>query len=593
MVGKRVQRRLAAILTADVVGYSRLMSDDETGTLAKLKAHRELVIDPAIAEHGGRVVKLMGDGMLVEFASAVDALECAVAIQGGMTARNADLEPNQRIVLRIGINVGDVIVENDDIYGDGVNVAARLEPLAAAGGICISGTVHDQVAGKIAQTPVYMGEQALKNIEKPVRAYRIQPDAAVVASGAAGVGFESLSLDFLPPERPSVAIPPFKSMGSDPEQEYLADGIRLGIQSTLVQLSGLFLVDAPALNAYRGRDPAPATVASELDVGYVLEGAVQQVGNRVRATVQLTDVAEKRTMWAERYDRLLDDTFRLQDEISREVVSSLCVSLLRNELGRSWVGKLNGPEAREYFCRGISHMYKGTADDNATAREMFERLYQIDPESVAGPSNVSLTHWVDAFFGWSDDAEDSIASAARWALRAVEYTDNNGLGHTVLGHLRLLERRYDEALAISAKAVKLRTNCSLAHGLLGSVLNYCGDSPGAVKSVRNALQLSRVYPVWLLNWLAAAYRDSGQVDLSIPVAKEAVRLDPDDKEARLILCSDYTMTANLEEARKTADKILTREPTFRISAYARKHPYKNQASLDRVVDALREAGLPE
>jgi adenylate cyclase len=591
---RRVQRRLAAIVTADVVGYSRLMSEDETGTLANLKRCREAIIAPTITEHGGRTLKLMGDGMLVEFGSAVDALECAVAIQRGMATRNADVERNRRIFLRIGINVGDVIVEDDDLYGDGVNVAARLETLASAGGICISGTVHDQVAGKIAQTPVYMGKQALKNIEKPVRAYRIQADdAVVVAEESGGASVEALTLDFLPPERPSVAIVPFKSMGADPEQAYLADGIRLGIQSTLVQLSGLFLVNAPAMNAYRGQDVTPGLVGSELDVRYVLEGAVQKAGNRVRATVQLTDVAAKATIWAERYDRLLDDVFDLQDEISREVVSSLSVRLFSSDIDPTSFGKLSGSEAREYFCRGISHLYKGTPEDNVVARETFEKLFRVEPRSVLGPSNVSVTHWVDAFFGWSDNTKESIERATEWAERALEYAENNGLGHTVLGHLQLLERRYEEALAISAKGVQLRPNCPMAHGLLGSVLNYYGDPQGAVKSLRNALGLSRVYPVWLINLLAAAYRDSGQVDLSIPAAKEAARLDPDDNEARLILCSDYAMTANLEEARTTAEKILAREPSFGISAYARKHPYKNHASLDRVVEALREAGLPD
>ena len=595
MPEERVRRRLAAILAADVVGYSRLMRADEEDTLARLKTLRAEAIDPKITAHGGRIVKLMGDGALVEFSSVVDAVRCAVEIQRALAERNAELAEEARIGLRIGINLGDIMVDQDDIYGDGVNVASRLESLADNGGICISGTVHDQVAGKFSETFEFMGEQALKNIEEPVRAYRVFTGerGSAALQTATAVAADTSGLEFSPPERPSVAILPFKSLGSDPDQDYLADGIRLGIQATLVQLSGLFLVNAPALNAYRDKDVSALAAGSELGVHYVLEGAVQQAGKRIRATVQLTDVAAKRTIWAERYDRILNDVFELQDEITREVISSLNVELLSNEIGRVWFGKLSSPQAREYNYRGLSHLYEGNKDDNAAARHMFEELTRVQPDSVLGPSNVSVTHWLDAFFGWTDPSAGSLEQAASWAKKAMEYKDNNGIGHAVFGHLQLLEGKYDEALAICTKGIELRSSCPLAHGLLGLVLNYSGDARAAIKRVREALQLERVYPAWMINVLATAYRDCGEVELSIPAAKEAMRLDPQNNDARLILCSDYNLAADPDRARHVAEEIITSNPAFRLSTYAKSQPYKNQAPLERVLEALREAGLPD
>ncbi|MBW8056339.1 MAG: hypothetical protein FVQ76_13705, partial [Nitrospira sp.] len=405
---------------------------------------------------------------------------------------------------RIGVNLGDVMVDGDDLLGDGVNVASRLEGLADAGGICISGTVYDQVSGKISQAFEFMGEQTLKNIEGPVRAYRIFTDR-----GKSETPARARALEFAPPDRPSVAILPFKSLGSDPDKDYIADGIRFGISASLVQLSGLFLVHAPVLNGYREKDVTAPSVGADLDVRYILEGAVQQAGNRVRVTVQLTDVDAKQTILAERYDRVLDDIFQLQDEVTREVISSLNIKLVTNETNRVWFGKLTSPEAQEFYYRGASHFYELNKDDNATARHLFEELYRVQPDSVVGPSYIAVSHWMDAFFDWTDPSVRSAELAATWAKKAMQYEDNNGIGHAVFGHLQLLEGKYDEALATCSKGAELRSSCPLAHGLLGLVLNYCGDAESAVKSVKEALQLEKVYPAWLIDILAAAYRDCG------------------------------------------------------------------------------------
>ena len=501
---------------------------------------------------------------------------------------------NSQLHFRIGLNLGDVIEDRGEIYGDGVNIAARLESLADPGGICVSDAIRSAVQKKLDLNYEEMGDQSLKNIEEPVRAYRILMDIRSSAiPGSTGAGSSSSLLEFSVPDRPSVAILPFKSLGSDPDQDYLADGIRLGIQATLVQLSGLFLVNAPALNTYRDSDATATSVGTELGVRYVLEGAVQQAGDRIRATIQLTDVDTKQAIWTERYDRIVNDVFKLQDEITREVISALSIKLIKTESYRVWFGKIASPEAREYFYRGSSYLYGGNLEDNALAREMYEGFYRVQPDSVIGPSNISITHWLDAFFNWTDNPDESIRQAAEWAKKAMQYDDNNGIGHAVYGHLLLLDGQYDEALTACSKGVELRASCPVAHGLMGLVLNYCGDARMAVKSLREALQLEKIYPAWMIDVLAVAYRDCGEVELSISAAKESMRLNPQKDEAQLILCSGYELAADHEQARSTADNIIASNPTFSLADYAKRQPYKHPAPLNRVIDALREAGLPE
>jgi len=589
----RLPRKLAAILYADVAGYSRLTGADEDATHKTLNKYLDL-FSQTIESHHGQVMHYAGDAILARFEAAVDALSCASIVQQQLAEYNEDLPENSQLHFRIGLNLGDVIEDRGEIYGDGVNIAARLESLANPGGICVSDAIRSAVQKKLDLNYEEMGDQSLKNIEEPVRAYRVLMDIRSSAiPGSTGAESSSSSLEFSVPDRPSVAILPFKSLGSDPDQDYLADGIRLGIQATLVQLSGLFLVNAPALNTYRDSDATATSVGTELGVRYVLEGAVQQAGDRIRATVQLTDVDTKQTIWAERYDRIVDDVFKLQDEITREVISALNIKLINAESYRVWFGKLASPEAREYFYRGSSYLYGGNKEDNALARQMYEELYRVQPDSVIGPSNISVTHWLDAFFNWTDNPDESIRQAAEWAKKAMQYDDNNGIGHAVYGHLQLLDGQYDEALTTCEKGVELRTSCPLAHGLMGLVLNYCGDARRAVKSLREALQLEKIYPPWMINVLAAAYRDCGEVELSISAAKESMRLNPQKDDAQLILCSDYKLAADHEQARSAADNIIASNPTFSLADFAKRQPYKHPAPLNRVIEALRDAGLPE
>jgi adenylate cyclase len=592
-VEERLPRKLAVILYADAAGYSRLTGNDEDATHRVLSEYLDRIAQ-TISGHNGKVMHFAGDAVLAKFDAVVDAISSATDIQNQLASQNEKLLDERRVYFRIGINLGDVIEDRGDIYGDGVNIAARLESLAYPGGICISEAVRSAIKKKFDLRYEELGEQVLKNIEEPVRAYQvIVPSIHNVVSEPAYNSSGTSSLKFALPDRPSIAILPFKNQGADKDKDYLADGIRLGIQASMVQLSGLFLINVRALNDYRGREVSAEEAGNELGVKYILDGTVQQSGNRVRAVVQLTDVKSGQAIWAETYDRIWDDVFELQDEITREVISSLNIKLLNREISRIWDKKLVNLEAHQYFYRGLSSLYEGTRENNTVAREMFEEMYRLQPDSVMGPSNIAVTHWLDAFFNWSDSQPDSYAQAEEWAIKAIEYEDNNGLGHAVLGHLQLLHGDYEEAIKTSSKSVELRSSCPLAHGLLGVVLNYSGDARAAVRSIREALHLQRVYPPWLINFLATAYRDCGEVELSITAAEESLRLNPQRNDAELILCADYNLAADHNQARSTAEQIITSNPSFSLASYAKRQPYKDQKQLNRIIGALREAGLPE
>ena len=592
-MGKSLPRKLVAILYADVAGYSRLTGQDEDATHRSLSEYLDL-IEQVISSHNGKVMHYAGDAVLAKFDAVVDALSSATDIQIQLASKNEELPDERKVYFRIGVNLGDVIEDRGDIYGDGVNIAARLESLAYPGGICISEAVRSAIKKKFDLQFEEMGEQILKNIEEPVRAYRVLIRTLTqMAADSGNAVFEVPTLDFALSDRPTIGILPFKSLGTDPDKDYLADGIRLGIQATLVQLSGVFLINAPALNSYRDKEVSPQAAGKDLGVNYILDGAVQQAGNRIRATVHLTDVKSGQALWAETYDRVLDDVFELQDEITNEVISSLHIKLLSSQIGRVWSKKLVTSEALQCFYRAMSSLYEGTKEDNATARQMFEELYRLEPDSVLGPSNLAFTHWVDAFFNWSDSQSESYAQAEKWAEKSVEYEDNNGLGHAVLGHLRLLQGDFDEALKTCSKSVELRSSCPLAHGLMGIVHNYSGDSRAAIRSIREALQLQRVYPPWLINFLATAYRDCGEVKLSITAAEESLKLKPRKNDAELILCAGYELAEDHHKALSSAERIIAGDPLFSLASYAKSQPYKDPSQLDRVIAALRKAGLPE
>jgi adenylate cyclase len=557
-------------------------------TLAALKAHRKELIDREIAKHGGRLVSTSGDGALVEFPSVVAAVECAVAIQQGMGERNRNVPRDQRIDFRVGINLDEVIVDGNDILGDGVNVAARLETFAEPGTVCISGSVFGHVKNRLDLSFEDLGDQQFKNIAEPVHTFRIRCAEAGFPYADFFATCESLPL----PKKPSIAIMPFANLSGDPAQDYLADGLRLDIQAALVKASGLFLIAPNTVARFRNAEISAQDAGRQMGVRYVLEGAVRRSGQRIRTTVELTDIIARQIVWAEQYDRVLDDGLAVQDEITAEVLKALDVKLAS---GEKWLlhSTLKSLEALDFFYRGLSRFYAGTKDDNAAAREMFEHVARLQPDSAVGPAYLCFTHWVDAFRGWSDSKEGSLTQAARWAERALKHTHSNGLAHIVLASIDLLKRRHDDALANCYKAVDLRPNCPTANSYLANVLHYCGRPAEAVTKLKEAIRITPVYPPWYMSLLAAAYRESGQVGQSIIAARHGIQLNPGDLEPRVTLCSDYVLAGQSQQARGAAQEIVAIDPTFSTGRYVATQPYKEEQTLKRLTDSLREAGLPE
>jgi TolB-like protein len=397
----------------------------------------------------------------------------------------------------------------------------------------------------------------------------------------------------LPPsEKPSIAILPFANLSGDPEQDYLAEGLRLDIQATLVHASGLFLIAPATVARYRGGATPADQAGRELGVRYVLQGAVRRSGGRIRVTAELTDVIARQIVWAERYDRVLEDGFDVQDEIVAEVLKGLDVRLASGErwLLHSSIGSL---QALDVFYRALSRFYAGTKDDNAAAREAFEALARLQPDSAVGPAYLCFTHWVDAFRGWTDSKERSLAEAEAWAKKSVSIRGDNGLPHIVLASVHLLNRRHDEALAECYRAVQLRPNCPTANCYLANILHYCGRSDEAIARVQEAIRITPVYPPWYLTVLAAAYRDSGEFEQSIAAAERGLGMSPGDRDLKLVLCSAFSLAGQPQRARPLVREVVAAEPAFSVRSYLESQAYQDAATLQRLAESLRQAGLPE
>ena len=437
VVEERLQRRLAAILSADVVGYSRLMGLDEAGTLFRLNALRREVIDPTIAAHSGRIVKLMGDGVLVEFASAVEAVTCAIEIQRRLRERDAGDSDSNRIQFRIGINVGDIIIEDGDILGDGVNIAARIEGVAEPGGISISEDTWRQVQGKVAANFVDSGEQTLKNIARPLRVYRLDQASAATISSAAPRTVPAQS------DKPSIAVLAFNNMSGDPEQEYFSDGISEDIITDLSKLSELHVIARNSTFTYKGKPVDVKQVGRELGVGYVLEGSVRKAGNRVRVTGQLIDAASGAHVWADRFDRDLTDIFAVQDELTREIIAALKVKLTSEQKGRLSRKTTIDVEAYNFFLRGREKALLQTKSSNAEARALLERAIAISPNFAAAYAFIAFTRLNDYIVGRGEAGEQSLQTGLELARRAVAMDDEDPFAHFVLSVVSIWRRDYE------------------------------------------------------------------------------------------------------------------------------------------------------
>src|SRR5713226_3157102 len=618
-----IERRLAAILSADVKGYSRLMGADEVATIRTLTVYRE-VMGALIQQHRGRVVDAPGDNLLAEFASVVDAVQCAVRTQQELKIRNADLPPDRRMEFRIGINLGDVIVEGERIYGDGVNIAARLESLAEAGGICISGMVYDQVETKLAFNYESLGEQAVKNIAKPVRVYRVRMDEMATSAGEAPVLrpfgaaqdrqaqheriptpvalSPSTSLrtalsksdphaPALPlPDKPSIAVLPFANMSSDPEQEYFSDGITEDLITDLSKLSGLFVISRNSVNLYKGKAVKPAQVSQELGVRYVLEGSIRKAGKRVRITAQLVDATTGYHVWADRYDRDLQDIFALQDEVTQKIVAALEVKLTEGEQKRLGRPLTNNIEAYDYYLRGLDCHTYATEEANARARQMFAKAVELDQQFAAAYACLGWAYFDQWSLGWSQDLQ-TLEQAFALAQQAIAVDPLLPDGHRLLGIVYLWKKQYELAIAEVERALALDPNHADAYVALGDILNWAGRAEETVPLVEKAMRLNPQYPIWYLWRLGHAHYLTGRYEEAIATFRRVLARNPDFLPAHAYLAVIHSESGREEDAQSEGAEFLRLSPQLSLDALRQRLPYKDPAVLERVLTAARKVGL--
>ncbi len=580
MENQRTERKLAAILAADVVGYSRLMSNDEEGTLRRLKAHLGELVEPHIAAHRGRIVKRMGDGLLVDFPSAVEAVRCAVAIQAGMADRNRAAGDDSRIEFRIGINLGDVIIEGDDIYGDGVNIAARLESLADPGAIFVSRAVRDSVRDKLGIVLEDLGEKPVKNIARPVRVFRIGR-----ANDARARSLPAM------PDKPSIAVLPFANMSGDAEQEYFSDGISEDLITDLSKVSALFVIARNSSFTYKGRSVKVQEIGRELGVRFVLEGSIRKAGNRVRITAQLVDASSGGHLWADRFDRELTDIFATQDEVVQKIVGALAVKLTQRETELLRRGTRN-IEAYECWLRAREQLTRGTRESVAQARILHRRALEIDPAFAApyaGLTFVTLAEYINA---WTGDPEAALQEAEGCAQRAIELDDREPAGHVALGNALVWRRRHDDALAQLRRAVDLDRNYAQGHALVAMALVYAGRAAEALEPFATTMRLDPHYPNILLHLVAQAHFSLGQYEVAAAHLLDRIARNPDTDASRMFLAACYGHLGRTEEARAAWAALLEVNPDFSLAQRAAVLPYKDPADFQRVVDGLAKAGLP-
>jgi adenylate cyclase len=577
------ERKLAAILAADVAGYSRLMGLDEEGTLHELKGHLVELIEPRINTHRGRIVKRTGDGLLVDFASAVEAVRCAVAIQAGMAERNRATPEDSRIEFRIGINLGDVMLEGDDIYGDGVNIAARLEQIAEPGTIFVSRAVRDSVRDKLDVTLEDLGERPVKNIAKPVRVFRITAGERVARSAASAPAV---------PEKPSLAVLPFDNMSGDAEQEYFSDGMTEDLITDLSKVSGLFVIARNSSFAYKGKATKVQDIGRELGVKFMLEGSIRKAGNRVRITAQLVDTQTGGHLWADRFDRELTDIFATQDEVVQKIVAALAVKLTRREEQRLRHRGTSNVEAYDFWSRARELLGRGTREAVVQARAMHQRAIEIDPGFAAPYAGLSLASVGEYVNSWTADPAKALDEAESLARRAIELDDQEPVGHMALAGVLLWQRKHDSALAEAKRAVEIDPNHAQAYAFIGMVLMYAGRAVESLDYFATAMRLDPHYSNMLLHLLAQAHYSLGQYETAAAHLLDRIARNPTTDASRMLLAACYGHLGRLEEARTVWAELLKINPDFSLAQRARVLPYKDTAEFERIATGLAKAGLP-
>ena len=584
-----MERRLAAILLTDIVGYSRLIGLDEEGTIARQRVHREQIIDLKISKHRGRIVKTTGDGLLVEFPSVVDAVKCAIEVQTELADRDTDVPKNRSIQYRIGINLGDFVVDGDDILGDGVNVAARLEGLAKPGGVCISGTVHDHLSGKVSAVFEEAGEQEVKNIPRPVRVWHWQPGRAA--------GDPPKPDKLLPlPDKPSIAVLPFDNMSGEPEQEFFADGIAEDVITALSRFRSLFVIARNSSFTYKGSVIDIAQVARELGVRYVVEGSVRKAGIRVRITTQLIDATSGRHLWADRFDGSLDDVFELQDQITEQIVVSVEPEIGAHERALARRKPPESLDAWELFQCGLSHFYHMNQGDHAEAIRLFQEAIARDSEFAAAHAYLSYPVLGSVLLGYTNDVTTALATARASAERAVSLDPNEPMAHFSLGRVLLFGGEAEMAIGEMQSAISINPNFAWGHYGLGLSYYYgLGQADEAIPPLSAA---SRLNPRGPLRWMpliikGSALRNLGRHDEAIATCRQACQVPDAGYLPYMHLAAALGAAGRTSEAQDAVEKATHLQPAFSIGFLRNQFMHHCKTTLNSLLDSLRKAGVPD
>ncbi|MCH8998004.1 MAG: adenylate/guanylate cyclase domain-containing protein [Proteobacteria bacterium] len=587
-----MERRLVAILAADVVGYSRLVGEDEEGTLRTLSACRE-VIDGLVARHHGRVFGSAGDSVIAEFASPVEAVRCAVNIQRDLETRDAGIPENKRMRFRIGVNLGDVVVDGDDLMGEGVNVAARLEGLAEPGTVNVSGSVHEQVKNKLDVGFDFLGPQELKNIAEPVPVFRVrlEPRSPTSRSAASERSPEPLAL----PEKRSIVVLPFENLSGDPEQGYFSDGITEDIITELSKFRSLFVIARSSSFSFRGQSPEVKEVSRRLGVRYVVEGSVRRAGNRVRITAQLIDAVADAHLWAERYDRVLEDVFTVQDEVTEAIVAAIAPELGKAEQQLASSKKLENLNVWEVYQRGMWHLYQRTKADLAEARRLFEAALSLDPGLSLACSALVDAYYYEVVLGLADSVAENRDKALQVARRAVELDPDDAAAHCAMGKARIVRREHALAVPDLQLAIDLNPSSAWAHYGLGAAAVFSGHAGEAIGHLERAIRLSPrdQHMGSFMVRLAEAYLVKRDYPGAVQWARKALQQQGFQWSRYAALLAGLGFLGEREEARRVLDECLARRPDFSVSMVRDGHLYTDAAALDHYLEGLRHARVPE
>ena len=629
------KRKLTTIFSADVAGYSRLMGNDESATVRTIEVYRK-VMSELITQHRGRVIDSPGDNLLAEFGSVVDAVQCAVAVQKELQARNSELPEDRKMEFRIGINLGDVIQEGDRLYGDGVNIAARLEGLSEPGGICISKTAFDHIESKLPYGYDFIGDQTVKNIDKPVGAYRVSLEPRVTVTGksekekpapvrrtpiligavavlvlAFAVGIWQFYIQrpsvapasvekmaYPLPDKPSIAVLPFDNLSGDPEQEYIGDGITENIITALSKIPEMFVIARTSTSTYKGKSAKIQQVGEELGVRYVLEGSVQKAGDRIRVTAQLIDAISGHHLWADRYDREIEDFFDLIDEIAKKVAIELQVKLTEGDIARI-AHKTENFEAWAYVTTANSLLKRTSKENVAKGRKLCEKAVKLDPEYGFAWGVLGAAHSLDTIYGWSESRDKSFKLAVEYTDKALKLDKTLSCATAVKGRLHMMQGQFEQAIAVGEKAIALGPSHDLPYLILSITMRYAGRFEESITLMKKGMRLNPQYPAWCLYILASSYffaeRYEEAIEAGKPLLERAQKGEFRPLSAHLVLSAAYMELGRKEEARANAAEVLGINPKLSLE-YLRKvnkRQYKHPADYEPYLEALRKAGLPE